>query len=274
MLNPIQKAIAEVKYSIPMEILQQAFVVQPFKHISGPNVARPVPVSIDHQIRQQVINPRVIEDCNLNGGVEINIPMLDLVPNNVSPYDVIYTIPKSLTQGRSIVGIKSMTVGQGSVRGTTNMGMTGASPMMDAAGSVLASALPIPLVSTAYVQLIGENTVLINDNMALPNNVWLRCIVEADSDFSHLQSRTYGRFAELVEYAVKAYIYNVLVIEVGMAQLVGGQELGKFKEILESYADANENYKTFLRDTWRVVALLDDPSQHQRHLRMINGGAW
>lgn len=271
-MNPIQKAIVDLKYAIPPEILREAFITVPFRTSMAPSAIRNVPVSLDHQIRQHVIDKRVIPDLNLIGGVEVTIPFDDLVPDNVDPYNTIYTVPKQKTQGRTITRIKSLTIGQGSVMGTTNMGMEGASPMLDAVSGVMAAALPIPLVSTAYVQLIGENTILINDNMALPHNIYLRCSLEADSDFSHWAAGAYHHFCQLVEFATKAHIHNLLIIQIGMAQLSGGQELGKFKEIVESYSDANENYKTFLHDVMRTVSILQDPEQHRRHLRMLIGG--
>jgi hypothetical protein len=273
-MNPVQKAIFEAKWQIPSELLQECFIARTFDPVIGPQARARLPVSIDHQIRQHVVNPKVIVDTNLVGGIELTIPLASLVPNNISPWVTTYTVPKALTQGRVISRVVSMTIGQGSVMGTTNMGMQGASPLLDAASGVLSSALPIPLVSTAYIQMIGENTFLIDDNMALPNNVWLRCIVEADEDFNHISPPLWLDFAELVVYATKAYIHNKLVIEVGMAQLVGGQELGRFKEILDTYSDAAQNYKDFLAEKWRVSQLLDDPSQHRRHLRLLLGGSW
>lgn len=273
-MNAIQKAITEVKFRIPKELLYQAFMARNIAPVFGPEVARGIPVNLDYQIRQHVIEARVIPDTNLVGGIEVNIPLAALVPNNVTPWVTTYTVPKALTQGRVISRVIDMTIGQGSVMGTTNMGMQGASPLLDATSGVLSSALPIPLVSTAYIQMIGENTFLIDDNMALPNNTWLRCIVEADSDFGHLPRTNWHDFARLVEYAVKAYIYNSLVIEVGMAQLVGGQELGRFKDILDGFSDANENYLDYLQNTWKVSQALSDPEQHRRHLRLLVGGQW
>lgn len=273
-MNAVQKAIAEVKWRIPAELLYQAFMAKNIVPVYGPEVSRQIPVTLDYQVRQHVVEARVIPDTNIVGGIQVNIPLLSLVPNNITPWVTTYTVPKELTQGRVISRVVSLTIGQGSVMGTTNMGMQGSSPLLDAVSGVLSSALPIPLVSTAYIQMIGENTFLIDDNMALPNNTWLRCVLEADNDFGHLPRMNWHDFAKLVEYATKAYIYNTLVIEVGMAQLVGGQELGRFKEILDGYADANQNYEDFLQNTWKVSQLLSDPDQHRRHLRQILGGSY
>lgn len=273
-MNAVEKAISEIKNSIPYEILQETFGRHTVNSAPGVSPHRQVPVSLDYQIRQHVLNPRVIVDCNLSGGTEVDIPMMSLIPNNVTPWVTTYTVPKQLTQGRSISRVVSMTIGQGSVLGTTNMGLQGSSALMDAASGVLAGVLPIPIISTAYIQLIGENTLLIDDNMALPNDVWLRCALEFDSNFTQLPKPYYHAFAELCIHAVKAYIYKSMVIEMGMAQLSGGQELGRFKEIVDGYADSNQNYYDYLEEKWTVTQKLADPQQKRRHLSMLVGGNW
>jgi hypothetical protein len=283
-MNCVEKALQEIKFRIPSELLSETFIARTFDPVIGPEARRQLPVSIDYLIRQHVIEARVIPDTNLVGGIEVNIPLYSLVANNIdrslvynssNPWMATYRVPKDLTQGRVITRIVSLTIGQGAVAGMggMGMGMGGASPLLDAASGVLASALPIPIVSTAYVQMIGENTFMVDDNMMMNNNVWMRCIVEADSSFSHLNPTQWHNFARLCEYATKAYIYNKLIIEVGMAQLVGGQELGKFKEVLEGYSDATENYMTFLDDIWKVSQTLSDPNQKRRHLKMLVGGS-
>lgn len=273
-MNAIDKAISEINFSIPHELLQETFGRHTVNSAPGVSPHRQVPVSIDYQIRQHVIMARVVVDCNLQGATEVDIPLASIIPNNVTPWVTTYTVPKHLTQGRSISRVVSMTIGQGSVLGTTNMGLQGSSPLMDAASGVLAGALPIPIISTAYIQLIGENTLLIDDNMALPNDVWLRCALDFDENFTQLPKPYWHTFAQMCVFAVKAFIYNKLVIEVGMAQLSGGQELGRFKDILDSYSDANQTYSDFFEEKWVVTQKLADPQQKRRHLSMLVGGNW
>lgn len=264
-MNPIQKAIAEVKFRIPLDILNAAFMPRQFGQ-------RPLPVNLDSLIRQEVVEKRVRVDCDLVGGTQVNIPLGGLTPEYLDLYNLVYHIPKHLTQNRSITRLLSISVGYGSVMGTTNMGLEGSSPLLDAASGVLAAASPIPIISSAYLQLIAENTVLVTDSIQFPTNATLRCYVEYDADFSQMKPPTYLKFAKLVELATKAHIYNTLIIPIGQGQLVGGMDLGKFKEIVEGFADSNENYETYLNDTWKAVAIMDDAVSRQRHLRLITGG--
>jgi hypothetical protein len=264
-MNPVNKAIADVKFKIPLDILNAAFLPRQFGQ-------RPLPVNLDTLIRQKVFEPRVRVDCGLTGGNMISIPLGSITPEYVDLYNLIYKIPKQLTGNRSITKVLDLTVGYGSVMGTTNMGLEGASPMLDAMSGVIAAVSPIPIVSTAYVEIIAENTVLVSDTMQFPLNAYLRCMVDYDPDFTKLKPQTIPKFSKLVEFAVKAYIYNELIIPIGQGQLYGGMDLGKFKEIVETFSDANDNYETYLKDIWPTVAILDDTESRRRHLRLLTGG--
>lgn len=264
-MNPILKAIADVKFKIPLDILNAAFMPRQFGQ-------RPLPVNLDVIIREKVVEARVKVDCNLSGGTQVNIPLAPIQPEYLDQYTIVYRIPKHYSNNRSITKVLDLTVGFGSVMGTTNMGLEGASPMLDAVSGVLASNAPIPIVSTAYIELIAENTVLITDTLQFPTDAYLRCMVEYDRDMTQLKPATYANFSKLVEFAVKAFIFNELQIRMGQAQLSGGMDLGQFKATVDKYEDAEENYQTYLKDVWRSVAILDDALSRQRHLRMITGG--
>src|SRR5262249_50995141 len=122
------------------------------------------------------------------------------------------------------------------------------------------------------VQLIGENTIMIKDTTLLPSWTFLRCILAADETMSHLQLRTYPKFAKLVEHAVKAYIYNQLIVNVDIAELYGGHALGIFKEIVGEYKDENELYETYLREKWQKISLMNDQESFGRLIRTVVGG--
>lgn len=266
-MNPIQKAIMDVKYKIPPQILQAAFVHREFGH-------RPIPYNVDALIRDRVIDARVLVDCNLVGGQQVVIPLINVVPEYLDPTTVIYRIPKALTQGRMITRALSMSVGAGSAAAMGLLNNTNGyaySGLEDAADAVAASHNAIPMVSTAYIRIIAENTIMVTEQVALPSNISLRCMLEYDPDLTQLKPTSFPKFSRLVELAVKAYIHNELIIPMGQGQLSGGMELGRFREVIDSYADSNELYDTYLQETWRKVALLDDATSRERHLRIIAG---
>lgn len=258
MTNPIQKAIAEAKFTIPLEILQQAFApVTVF--------GRPTALNIDAIIREKVIDARVRVDCNLVGGTQLDIPLRGLRPEQVplpsgSPYSwaLIYRIPMMLTQNRIITRVLWIANTISPISGTYTYASWNGSSLANAAMGVMQSQAPIPSMSTARVDLIATNTVMISDTNQWPYDCALRCFVENDKDMSELPVGAYRFFAKLCVYAIKAYIYNTLIIKINSAELQNGLELGRFKEVVEGYADANELYTEFLSTEWREVAAYAD----------------
>lgn len=259
MTNPIQKAIAEAKFTIPLEILQRAFA--PATHFG-----RATAMNLDSVIREKVIDARVRVDCDLVGGTQMDIPLRNLQPEQVplpagSPYTwaLIYRIPMVMTQNRTITRVMWIANTIAPISGTYSAASWNGSALANAAMGVMQSQAPIPSSSTARVDLIATNTIMVADTNQWPTDAALRCYVENDRDMSLLPPGAYRHFAKLCGHAIKAYIYNTMIVQINSAELQNGQELGKFKEIVDGYADANELYETYLEDTWREVAAYSDP---------------
>lgn len=271
-MNPIQKAISDVKSKIPKAILDRTFLTfDPGAYGGRHNIT---PASLDHRIRTEVIDASVLPDCNLVGGTEITIPLETVIPTWINSYNLLYRVPKNMTQNRSILRVIHLTFGDGGVVGSMNLAAQGRSALLDKAQGVLQAHLPIPIVSTANVSLVGDNTVLVKDNITMPGNPFLRCVIESDTEMNHLQPASVINFSQLVVLATKRYIYNNLVITMDEAQLSGGLALGRFREIVDGYSDAAEQYDTYFNETWRKVALFNSPEAHRRHLALLTGGRW
>jgi hypothetical protein len=258
-MNPISKAIAEAKFSIPLEILQQAFAP-----ISA--FGRPTALNLDAVIREKVIDARVRVDCDLVGGTQMDIPLRGVQPEQVSlpsgsPYTwaLIYRIPMTLTQNRIITRVMWVANTLAPISGAYSAASYNGSALANAAMGVMQSQAPIPSTSSARVDLINTNTVMISDTNQWPFDATLRVFVENDKDMSLLPVGAYRHFAKLCGLAIRAHIYNSLVLRVNSAELQNGQELGRFKEIMDGYADSNELYLTYIDEVWREVAAYADP---------------
>lgn len=259
MYNPILKAIADAKWKIPLDILQQAFA-------PTNQYGRPTAMNLDSVIRAKVIDARVRVDCDLVGGTQLDIPLRGLTPQEVplpsgSPYTwaLIYHIPMALTQNRVITSVLWVANTIAPISGTYTYASYNGSALANAAMGVMQSQAPIPTTSTARVDLINTNTVMISDTNQWPYDATMRCKVETDADMSTLPPGAYPYFSKLCLLAIKAYIYNELIIRINSAELQNGQELGRFKEIVDGFADANEQYEEYLMTTWREVAMMSDP---------------
>lgn len=265
-MNALRKSLDDLKFTIPKPILETVFV----KRHSNYRIAAP---SLDEQILNSVVRPRVYIDTNLVGGAEILVPLLGLAGEEVNTTDMVYRIPKNLTQNRSIMSVLNITyVDPSSMVSAGSFSSCGVTLEQTQADNLLNALSPLPMISTGRVTIIGENVVLVRDSIRIPTNSYLRCIVAHDEAMSHIQPRSYKAFCKLVEYAVKAFIYNEYIIEVDMGELRGGHNLGKFKDIIEEYSDANELYETYLTEKWQKISFCNDRESYGRFVKLIVGG--
>lgn len=264
-MNPIVKSIDDLKFRIPREILNEVFVNKTYGY-------RGTPTGLDEQILTQVIRPRVLVDCNLVGGTEALISMEGVPNERPDVYVTVYHVPKDRTQGRSIMSVlnvsymsPSMMALAPAVQGFKPCSIT--PPLM--AGQAMMDAMsPMPSTSTAKVQIIAENTLMIRDTAPPVGYAYVRCVLADDENMSHIQMRSIPAFCKLVELAVKSFVYNESIINLDKGQLYGGHDLGKFKEIIDGYSDAEQMYQEYLEQKWQGVAFMNDRESFERFVKL------
>ena len=278
MQSPIDYAIEQLFFRIPKEILALAFI-GPYA-LNNPYVRDQV--SIPHAIKDQVVYGRVFKDFNLLGGVVDQIPLYGLEPIQLDQYRRVFQIPKTLTDGRSIIQPLSLSFGsQGTYGYNLGVGMNqysshgeyGRGAVTDGLMNVVSSHSPLPQVGTANLRLVGENTVLIYDVYPLAIDPWLLCRLGYTENLDGYNPNFWPFFAEMVFLATKAFIYNELVVRMDMGQLIGGQELGTIQQIVSEFADADRSYVELRDEKLGKKTYLADTARKQRHLRMVMGGA-
>lgn len=273
--NPVTYALQQVRFEIPREILDKVFISLAAQR-AGPYLNRLAPISVDARIREEVLDARVLVDTNLYGGREMMIVLDDCPSEMIDPYNIIYRVPKSLTGGGTITRATSVQMATSPLHGNMRTGINAyrGSQILDAAQSVLNSQSAAAPISTSYVQVIAENVVHIMDATGMLPNISLRCWVTNDDTLSHLMPTSYRKFAELVVWATKAFIYINAQIIMDKGFISAGSELGRFRETIDEYRDANENYKDLLEKVWPKVALLNDQNAKARHIKLAVGGGW
>lgn len=260
-------------FEIPRELLEEAFAPVRYnpteKYRFRDNA---MPVNIGANIRKIIIDGRVSTDLNLSTGTEVTIPLRGMPMEILDPWNVMYRIPKDATDGRSITHAYSVSYGNGSATSSYRANMNRSSPLLQAAGGVLLSNLALPKVSTAYVTLVEENTILVSDTNALPADVFLRCLLNHEQDFKNIQPSYFDRLGELAVMATKAYIWTTLIVPMDEGQIRAGQTLGRFREVVDSYSDSITMYKEMLRGQWRKSAYLNDKETMKRIWGFTTGG--
>jgi hypothetical protein len=269
-MSMIALAINNVRQIIPYEVLQVAFYDQYNQNVR-------TPLSLDALIRAEVIAPRVQVDCNLVGGTQTTIPLINTNMEYIDPFNLVVNVPKEVTNGRSIIyplNIQLMNYNNQYSQNSA-FGQNNNSPLLQAGKAVMNSNLPTPNVTSAAVRLIGENTVLVNGggfNALLLQTAGLLCMLENEAEMSNIKPTSAHNFFRLVELATKAYIYRKMIIRMDQGVLQGGFNIGALKDVISGYSDAEQMYQDYLHDTWRRVALHNDPESKFRHLRMISAG--
>jgi len=266
-MNPIAKALDNIKYTIPIAILKEAFT-DSHSRWRNPNL------SIDDCIATKVIRPRVLLDCNLVGGTTVNISLDGIAPEIVDQFTTIYSIPPDRTAGKTILSVLSL--GYMPYQANFNM-MSGnlayATPtsmnsVTQAAQRIGDSYSAMPVLANAQTELVGHNVIMVREQHKISSTYYIRCILANSDNMGNISPRSILAFAKLCELAVKSYIYNQLIIRIDQSFLQGGQELGAFKNIVESYADAEEMYNTHLREVWQATAFMNDSISYDRFLRL------
>jgi hypothetical protein len=263
-MNPISKAMDEIIWEIPPQILQQVFVTQEMATCGEL-------ISMETRIREAVINPRVLVDIDLYGMTEDFIPLdLPVQTRYIDPYTVVYQIPDEMTQNRPITQAYSIHFGiVGYQAGGQALNYTESS-MGSEARKVLDAAKRTPPAQTSYINLIAHNTIMTRFVYLPYAAAYLRCRLGNDEALSTIRYTAIPDFAALCVLAVKAYIYNTMRIPMDQAFLSGGQQLGSFSGAVLEWADCAQLYKDALK-RWKKISIFNDPEARRRHLRSITG---
>ena len=248
-MNPIDYILNRIKFAIPPEVLNIAFI----EYSRYTNNM----ISLDEHIMNLVIRPIVMRDANIVGGIEtviaINNCGITYLPNR----EFIIDIPKELTEGRSILNVKSLVsnviYSQATSYNDMSSALSSSMNMMNNMGSE-------NVVQTSKLEIIADNTVLVADPTIHLMDGMLRCDIENMNNLENINPRSYDHLSEMCILAVKAWIYNHLVIKLDKGYIYSGTELGVVTDIINGYSDAFENYLEFLRMKWAKMAFMNNSS--------------
>lgn len=266
-MNTLIKTVEEIKYTIPYDVLRLAFQDEYTAWRNGG-------VTLDEKILSKIIRPRVLVDCNLVGGMEVVIPLDGLNPESVDQYYTILKIPSERIGNKTIFSVLSL--GLHPYNSSLNMAVgamgfsapVNVNSVTNTAQRIGDSVSTAPILANTRIDIIGHNTVLIHEQWRLIVSYSLRCMVANDPEMQNIHPRSILAFSKLCQLAVKSYIYNTMIVKIDQAFLSGGQELGAVKNIIESYADAEELYQTYLKEKWSKVAYMNDKLGHDRFIRL------
>lgn len=283
MPNAVSHAISYIRRKIPKEILDIVFSPRLTENNRRYQFNAS---SIDAQIREKVIEGIVLLDTNNFGIKEVLIPIGDLPREPVGNFGLqdslgfVVRIPRERLNGRSITSPLDVTISPYGTQGAIAAGVPsgvwgnsvnqcGVNAFTTVARDIMTSYAPVPLNQTAHVHLIGENTIYVEDMMPM-SNLSLRCLVNSDPEMTWLNPAHYLLFGQLCAWACKGYIYNNYSIALDEGQIKYGVNINQFKNIVDGYSDAFDNYEQLIEEKWRKAIVMNDKG---RSLRLIAGMA-
>jgi hypothetical protein len=273
MHNPLQLIYQRVYFNIPSEILQLAF-----QHVLGSKY-----YSLDQAIHEEIIINRLLPEMNLFAGntkyvfLEEGYRLTTRAPQpgyNVYMSDimskVIYKIPPDVREYKSIVNV--VRIGTPQMFGLWAGGLISVNncnniaTLQNLACNVLNSKtgkeVPMPMV-----KLIGADMVELSF-MAYPYQTVYNYIVEVrleyDVNLMNVNNQSIIPLAELVECALKCYIYTKLIVKLDKGFVEAGYELGSIKQIIDEYKEAFTEYKDKL-----MQFIGGSTMTHERMLNMM-----
>lgn len=262
-MNAIQYALNDIRNHIPPQVLNRVFGVRnipsSFQHYQPYQDHQ----SVDATIRAEVIEKRVNIDCNLSGSLQVAIDLRGVPYEQIDHGTRVFRIPYEKTAMRRIVSVSSLNYISNYGIGSHNLHATG--DILSAMTDLVRSLSSMPVVSTAHCQIIGDNVVMVRDNAQhISDQLAMMALIEHDQNMNDLNPGIYMLYSQLVVLATKAYIYNQMVITLDQGQLMAGQELGRIREVIDEYRDANEQYLEILTERWRKASRTNDrPWMHR-----------
>lgn len=260
-MNAVDDTIRNLKYSIPLEILEIAFLE--YADVTHRTI------SLDERIKNTIIIGRVIRDCSQAEGVQVNIDVNRCYVTQLEKGEYIIDVPKELTGGRSITNVLSITsnvyyTNLGGLSPYSNSLTTYANKMANNIGTA-------NFQQTARAELIGDNIIYINDPMIIVNRSSIRANVEYDQNLTNLHPTIMPVFNKLVVLATQSYIHNKLKINLDKGYIYAGYDLSVIREIVDGYSDAEQMYQEHLRNFFIPGAITTQREKLGRYIRSMLG---
>ena len=268
MISVLSNALRMIYATIPIEILEAAFRSQDYK------------VSIDQRIKEVIVNGRVLPDCNINAGKIKRIPLQSCIIEQVLPDPgfnsissptpgTLYRVPAAARENKDITGVIDISYlfdYTGFSDTPFGFGANG-NTVASLASAMINSHTHRNACLTPTPTLVDTNLILINPSNSFITDWCLVCRLGYDSEFTNIARSMVLPLTKLITTATRAYIWTSLIIRIDAGELSGGQELGKFKEIVESYKDDLDKYH---EDLTKVMAAgLFDVDVHRYLLRSM-----
>lgn len=273
-MDAVSYCVSKIRQHIPRQLLDEAFKPQRYDPIrSVRRYDNVLSQSLDDLIRTKIMEGMVGIDLEQIAGTEDLIPisMAERIPYD--PWNVVYRFNKKDLGGRNIIKVHEILLGYNLGYGVGGYGEQNRSKDMltSVARDISRATIGVPSTGSAYVELIGPNTILVNDINIISGYTTVRCTLTYDKLFNEIKPAYRRDLAALSVLAAKAYIYNHLVIDVDEGVIRAGKTLGSFKQTLDKYEDSIQMYEEMIDTTISKIAIMNDTEQYRKVMKLALG---
>lgn len=273
-MDAVSYCVTKVRQHIPRQLLDEAFKPQRYDPIrSVRRYDNVLSQSMDDLIRTKIVEGMVALDLDQFGGTETLLPvrLAERIPYD--PWNVVFRYNKSDLGGRNIIKVHEISYGYNLGYGVGGFGEAARNRNMVSSVSrdISRATVGVEPTGSAYVELIGPNTILVNDINIISGYSNIRCTLGYSKFFNEIKPVYRKDLADLVVVATKAYIYNTLVIDVDEGVIRSGKTIGAFKQTLDKYEDAMQMYDEMIETTMRKLVILNDTEQYRKVLKLALG---
>lgn len=262
-MNLITYALNDLDFHISKEILNIGF--KEFQPLTLNNIT-----TLHDIILNNVIRRKVLVDSNIVGGETIDIFLTDCQVEHIyNQNETVIRVPKELTGGRAIIDPLSLVLntyiaGNGMLTGST-------SNVLGNAAKIVSAQTGPDVIQTSKLQLIGENTILVQSSTALYTSGILRVVIENSSNLDNINMRHAIVFSKLVRQAIKMYMYANTRVSMGQGYIYGGHELSIVSDIVNEFSDAESMYYECLKTEWAKSQFVNNEKNMTAYIGMMLG---
>jgi len=261
MINTIIYCLKAIKLNIPIQILNETFLRASESKFK----------SLDSILKESVIVDIVLARTNLYSGKLKKIDLKEEYMTNLNSPETIrlgmeyscYSIPPEVREYRNITSVIGVAYPIANFLYSDNRAQTFNS-IQNKTLELYENTFGRPIIYPT--PFLHDNNMVRLEPQIYTSKPWLlTCMLEFDSNFTNMNINLVDPLSALCICATKILVYNQLRIPMNQAYIHGGSELGAFKEIVDSYSTALEDFEKLLMD-FRGAASFDK----QTALSIIN----
>jgi len=265
-MNVISKILDEIKFTIPIEILNIVFSSD---KLYGNNNS-----SIDNNILTTVLRPRLFIDLDIASHETIMINFLDCEILHSDLISTVIKVPNRLLNGRKIISPMALMVGymdQSTNEGNYGYNSSTGNSILDQSLIVMDSINNNVTNELTEMELIADNTILVRRGMLVNVPMTLTLVISNDANLSNINVKVYKKLATMAVLCVKSYIRNNLIVKLNKGALYGGHDLDVINRIVDQYESSEEEYQTYYNEVWKKVSFMQNEKNMHDHITAMVG---